>query len=103
MDFDKLTADQYYEAKQAIEKVQEEFLKEEYMASANCSRLYDYILKCEISDVSKDESTEEKQAPMEEYIPLLIKRHTDEHSLGGYMIVCGLQEQTQGPFIFKTI
>ena len=101
-DFDKLTADQYYEAKQAIGKVQEEFLKSEYMASANCSRLYDYILKCEISDVSKDESTEEKQAPMEEYIPLLIKRHTDEHSLGGYkdcMWVAGTE--MQGPFIFK--
>lgn len=72
-DFDTFTTDQYYIASEAIEKLEEEYyssLKNNF----NCWRLCEYIKHAQEIGVSNGVSSKEKQASMEQYIPLLMER-----------------------------
>lgn len=101
-DFDTFTTDQYYIASEAIEKLEEEYyssLKNNF----NCWRLCEYIKHAQEIGVSNGVSSKEKQASMEEYIPLLMERHVDMESMSccsPYIWVAGTK--ITGPIIFKS-
>lgn len=100
--FDTLTTDQYYIASETIEKLEEEYyssLKNNF----NCWRLCEYIRHAQEAGVSNGVSGKEKQASMEEYIPLLMERHVDMESMSccsSYIWVA--ETKITGPIIFKS-
>ena len=101
--FDEATTDQYYIALDVIDKLQEEYSQSELKDNFNCARLYEYIRHAQEAGVSNGVSGKEKQASMEEYIPLLMERHVDMESMSccsSYIWVA--ETKITGPIIFKS-
>lgn len=72
--FGETTTDQYYIALEVIDKLQEEYSQSELKDNFNCARLYEYIRHAQEIGASNCTSSKEKQASMEEYIPMLMER-----------------------------
>lgn len=72
--FAEATTDQYYIALDVMDKLQEEYSQSELQHNFNCSRLCEYIRHAQETGVSNGVSSKEKQASMEQYIPLLMER-----------------------------